>query len=56
MRTLTKITIFGVFLFSLSLQAQNTRTTITPAAGESTVSSYIDKEVIKCFGKLCNPT
>ncbi len=46
MRTITKITIFGIFSLSLSLQAQNTRTTITPAAGESTVTSYTDKEVI----------
>lgn len=49
MKTLTKIVFCTIFFLSVSLQAQNPRTTITPGAGESTVTSYTDKEVIMNF-------
>lgn len=46
MRTLALIALGSIFLFSNTVKAQNSRTTITPAAGEFTVASYVDKELI----------
>ncbi len=46
MRTPLLIAFGFILFFSTIVQSQNPRTTITPTAGEFTVTSYIDKEVV----------